>query len=422
MKKILYIGLPVIFLIAAYFLFFHSSAASGKNKYVLAEITRGDLENVVSSTGTIEAVGTVEVGTQVSGTIAKVFVDFNDQVRKRQILAILDTIPLRTQVMDAEARLEEARAQLELAQYDYQQNLELYKKKLISEAQFLQSKVKLKTQQAAVKSAKASLARATRNLHYAYIQSPIDGTVIQRNVETGQTVAASFNTPTLFIIAEDLSKMEIHALVDESDIGQIKEGQHARFTVEAYPDKVFEGTVRQIRLQPQTIQNVVNYTVVVDAQNREHLLLPGMTATIDFVVEQRSDVLLIPNAALQFKPPPGMIEKLRAEREKRYSQMPDSLKQKMRSHFAGGANAGFPDRQTGGDSGRNFVRIWFIDRQGNPSTSVLKPGATDGKMTEIVRGRRIREGMKVITGIWRQQKDETRSRRPSSTFRRRRPF
>ncbi|OPX35135.1 hypothetical protein B1H10_01965 [candidate division KSB1 bacterium 4484_188] len=144
MKKILYIGLPVIFIIAAYFLFFHSSAASGKNKYVLAEITRGDLENVVSSTGTIEAVGTVEVGTQVSGTIAKVFVDFNDQVRKRQILAILDTIPLRTQVMDAEARLEEARAQLELAQYDYQQNLELYKKKLISEAQFLQSKVKLK--------------------------------------------------------------------------------------------------------------------------------------------------------------------------------------------------------------------------------------------------------------------------------------
>lgn len=422
MKKIIYIGLAIVLIIGVYFLFFNSGVANGKTQFVLAEITRGDLENVVSSTGTIKAVGTVEIGTQVSGTIAKVMVDFNDHVRKGQILAVLDTIPLRTQVLDAEARLEEAQAQLELAQSDYRQNLELYKKKLISEAQFLQYKVKLKSQKAVVKSAKASLARATRNLHYAYIQSPIDGTVIQRNVEAGQTVAASFNTPTLFIIAEDLSKMEIHAMVDESDIGQIKEGQHARFTVEAYPDQIFEGTVRQIRLQPQTIQNVVNYTVVVDAQNKEHLLLPGMTATIDFVVEQRSDVLLVPNAALQFKPPPEIIDKFRTVREKRFSQMPDSLKQKMQSRFGTGPNRSFPDRQTGGSSGKNFGRIWFIDRQGNPSAMVLKLGATDGKMTEIVRGRRIREGIKVITGIRRQKNGETKTRQPSSAFRRRRPF
>jgi HlyD family secretion protein len=419
-RKIIWIlSVIVIVFVLISVLFLCKRHSDLNNRFQFAQITRGDLENTVSSTGTIEAVVTVEVGTQVSGIISKIYVDFNDRVRKGQILAVLDTIPLETQVLDAEARLEEDQTQLEQNQADYDRNLPLFEKGLLSQEEFLPFKYKLQMQQAVVKSSKAALTRAKQNLDYATIRSPINGTVIQRNIEVGQTVAASFNTPTLFIIAQDLSKMEIEALVDESDIGQIKVGQPARFTVEAYSDKTFEGTVRQVRLQPSTVQNVVNYTVIVDVQNKDNLLLPGMTTTIDFVVEQRHGVLLAPVAALKFQATPDMIKEFRKSRKNRFGNASDSTRGAGRFGagpigIAGGGrmNGSGPGAFAAGQPGSftlppDMGRLWILDDKGKPEMKFVKTGATDGKMTEIVHGRDVREGMKVIIGLAQKSKAKT---------------
>jgi HlyD family secretion protein len=374
------------------------------NRFQYAQVTRGDLENTVSSTGTIEAVVTIEVGTQVSGIISRIYADFNDPIRRGQILAVLDTIPLQTQVLDAEARLEQDQSQLEQNQADYDRNRPLFEKGLISQEEYLPFKFKLQIQRAVVKSSEAALTRAKQNLNYATIRSPINGTVIQRNIEVGQTVAASFNTPTLFIIAQDLSKMEINALVDESDIGQIKDGQPVRFTVEAYPDKTFEGRVRQIRLQPSTVQNVVNYTVIVDVQNKDNNLLPGMTTTLDFVVEQRRNVLLAPVAALKFQPPDDMMKEFRTMRKNRFGTASDSSRGTGRSGFGPGTSASPSGSFT---MPPDMGRLWTLDDKGKPVMEFVKTGATDGKMTEIVHGRDIKEGMKVIVGLAQKGKAKT---------------
>lgn len=232
MKKRIIFG---IFLLGALLfigaIFFNSVKSNEKTQYQFAQIARGDLESTISSSGTLSPVTTVEVGTQVSGTISKIYADFNDQVKKGRLLAVLDTALLKASLQDVGANLDKARAQLEQAQADYNRNKNLFEENLISDADFLPFQINLKLQQAAVKSADAALQRAERNLKYAYIYSPINGTVIQRNVEEGQTVAASLAAPTLFEIAEDLSKMEILAEVDESDIGLIKVGQPVRFDV-----------------------------------------------------------------------------------------------------------------------------------------------------------------------------------------------
>ncbi len=244
----------------------------------------------------------MEVGTQVSGIIDKVYADFNDRVHKGQIIALVDTSLLKLAVTDAESNLLKALAQYEEARENHQRSVELYNRGLISKADYQPVKTSLRTAEASLAAAHAAMERANRNLKYAIIRSPIDGTVTARNVEEGQTVAASFSTPTLFTIAQDLSKMEIKAMVDESDIGQIKKDQPVRFTVQAYPQKTFEGKVKQVRVQPTTASNVVNYTVVVSADNPGNLLLPGMTATVDFIVEKKTNVTLVPNAALRFEP------------------------------------------------------------------------------------------------------------------------
>ena len=236
-----------------------SASTAATDEYQLAAVVRGDLESTISSTGTLNPVTTVDVGTQVSGTIDSVFVDYNDNVRQGQLLAVLDTSLLKLMVFDAEAGLARTEAQLEQARSDYNRNDELFQRKMISEAEFLPFKVSLRSQEASAQSAEAALERARQNLSYAVIRSPINGTVIVRNVEAGQTVASSFSTPTLFRIAEDLSRMQILAEVDESDIGLIKAGQQVRFEVQTYSDKTFTGTVTQVRLQPQTVSNVVTY-------------------------------------------------------------------------------------------------------------------------------------------------------------------
>lgn len=392
MKKKIYVSIAgLIIAIAVIWAVLSAARHNEEAKYQFAEVTRGDLEGTISCSGTLSPVTTVEVGTQVSGIIAHLYADFNDYVKKGQLMAVLDTVLLKASVMDAQAGMEKAEAQLQQAQADYDRNKTLFQRELISDADFLPYRINLRTQEANLKSAQATLIRAERNLKYADIYAPISGTVTARNVEEGQTVAASLSAPTLFVIAEDLHKMEILADVDESDIGQIKDGQSVRFDVQAYPDKTFTGTVKQIRLQPQTVSNVVTYTVVVSADNKDNLLLPGMTATVDFIIQQKQDVLMVPNTALRFQPD----EKTLAEFEKSQKDKPDSLKSNARPR-RGGMN-GNRGRAEGRQS--NFGHIWYLNPKGKIEIAVVMTGMTDGFNTEIVRTTDLKEGMKVITGM-----------------------
>jgi HlyD family secretion protein len=400
-------------------------------RFEFTTIERGDIENIVSSTGTLSAVGMVEVGTQVSGTIDRILVDYNEAVRAGQVLAILDTTMLSASVRDARAGVVRTKALYDQAARDYSRNEDMHARELISNEELQDSKTAMETAGANVMSAQASLDRVRANLRYAVIRSPIDGKVIMRNVEPGQTVAASFSTPTLFVIAGDMEEMEIHALVDESDIGQIRVGQHVRFTVEAYIDDVFDGVVRQIWLQPQTVQNVVNYTVVVDASNDRGLLFPGMTATVDFLIDERKDVLLVSNSAIRFQATPAMYAELREGMEERIAAMPDSERQVMQERMArrgdsggspgggrpsGGSFGGGNGAQFGGpgSSGGNSVMLWFLDENGRLTATRVTKGVTDGRMTELVGGRGLEEGKEVIVSVT-ETEQENGSANPLAT-------
>ena len=423
-KLIIIISAIAIVFVGVWYLGF-AGKASTKSQYSLTEVYRGDLENSVSSTGTLSAVGTVEIGTEVSGKVDKVLVDFNDSVRKGQVLAILDTAFLAAAVRDAEAGVVKAEAQLELSSSNYERDRKLFERDMISEQTLTVTKTEVAVNQASLQMAESALDRARTNLQNAVIRSPIDGTVIHRNVEPGQTVAASLSTPTLFIIAENLRKMEIHANVDESDIGRIKQGLPVRFTVEAYLDSTFYGTVRQIRLQPETISNVVNYTVVVDAVNENGLLLPGMTATLDFILDQKKDVLLVKNAALKFQPTQDMLAML-TEKEGIEpggptgfpgSQNPDSSG--ARPRFADS-----PGRQSLSESGRasGMALIWYLDEAGALNAARVRTGTTDGQATEISGGDDVHEGLQVISAVLSGSSDNDSSSSGNQRFPMRRMF
>lgn len=265
-------------------------------------LIRGDLHLTLSATGALSALGTVEVGTQVSGTISEVLVDYNDAVRKGQILAILDTALLDADLKEARASEIRAAASLRQADAELSRHRSLYEKGYLSQQEYLSLTTEREKAQADLFSAQAKRVRAETNRSHAVIRSPIDGKVIERSVEAGQTVAASMNTPTLFILAENLRQMQILAKVDETDIGQIRVGQPIRFTVEAWPDMHFSASVTRIRLNPETISNVVTYTVEAEAANPESRLLPGMTATLDFEISRAEKALIAPEAALRFTP------------------------------------------------------------------------------------------------------------------------
>jgi HlyD family secretion protein len=325
-------------------------------------INRGTLELAVSCTGTLAALETVDVGTEVSGTVEKVLVDFNDQVTKGQVLASLKPGLFTAAVADAQGAVDHALAGLDLAQKDLARNRPLFEKDYLSAQEFLPYQINADKAKAALDSAQAGLDRARINLNNSVVRSPIAGTVIQRSVDAGQTVAASLNTPTLFIIAKDLARMQIEAAVDETDIGQIRQGQQVRFAVQSYPEQTFFGIVRQVRLQPTTVQNVVTYTVIVAADNNLGLLLPGMTATVDFIIDQAEDALLVPSAALRFNP--SLQDKATNPRAPR--SKPDS-------------------------------RVYVVD-----STDKLKPvtitaGISDGLLTVVTSGN-LQEGTAVVTG------------------------
>jgi HlyD family secretion protein len=423
MKKIAIIAAGMVVVAIVVWQFAGRSGPEQTGRFEFVEVERGDIENIVSSSGTLSAVGTVEVGTQVSGSIAKIFADYNETVRAGQVLAVLDTTMLSASVRDARAGVVRARSLHNQAVRDYDREQDLHTNGLISDAQLSDTQTSVETARAGVLSAEASLDRSRANLRYAVIRSPIDGTVIMRNMEPGQTVAASFSTPTLFVIAEDLSEMEIHALVDESDIGAIREGQSVRFTVEAYMDEEFTGTVRQIWLQPQTVQNVVMYTVVVDARNDRGLLYPGMTATTDFLIDERHDVLMVSNAALRLRATPGMFEEMRATMEARTAELPDSLRQAMQERMArrgggagghpgggGGSGSGPPGGMSGmggmgGGSSDDTAMLWYVDGEGRLSATRVVKGVTDGRMTEIVTGRDVEEGLQAIISVTEPEED-----------------
>ncbi len=270
--------------------------------FEIIPVQRGDVTETVTASGNIQPINTISVGTQISGIVETVLVDYNDEVEKGQLLAQLDTALLTESKNDAKARLDLANARQKVAQLNYNRYEKLYKDKLIAKATLEESEIALAAADAEVLTATADLNKANRNYGYAQITSPVSGTVISKEVEQGQTVAASFQTPTLFTIAENLSDMQIEANIAEADIGSIVKDMPATFTVDAYPNDTFVGVVKQVRLSPTEESNVVMYTVVIDVDNSSRKLLPGMTAFVNIVVHEAKDTLRIPTSALQFKP------------------------------------------------------------------------------------------------------------------------
>ncbi len=331
-------------------------------------IVRGDIIASVTATGTVNAVTTVLVGTQVSGTIKTLYVDFNSRVKKGQLIAQIDPSLFEAQVGQARANLYSAKANLEKAQatlIDGKRTMartkELLARNLIAQSDFDTAETNYETDvaqvsasKAAVAQAEASLKTAETNLAYTRIVSPVDGIVVSRNVDVGQTVAASFQTPTLFNIAQDLTRMQIDTSVAEADIGRVKLGQEVDFTVDAYPDTTFKGKVWQIRIAPITIQNVVTYDVVVLVDNQQLRLMPGMTANVSVIVAEKKDVLKIPNAALRFKPA-------------------EKAKSKTLEKSSG---------------------VWIVENR-KPKRIPVNLGISDGSYTEIVSGG-LEEGQDVI--------------------------
>lgn len=345
-----------------------------------AAVERGPIQISVTSTGTLQAVVTVAVGTQVSGTIAALYADFNSHVKKGQVIARIDTTLLYASLLDARSNLSKAEAQDYQAQADLKRSQPLFDKGLISQSELDIAVANAKTSAANLESARAGVQRARINFRYATIVSPINGIILSRAVDIGQTVAASFNTPTLFSIANDLRRMQVLASVDEADISKIQVGQAASFTVDAYPDSQFSGRVSQIRLQPIINQNVVTYNVMIDVENPDLKLMPGMTANLTIAVINREDVLLVPPTALRFQPP------------RKPKTGSDSSSNKRMS------GEGWQK----GDGRRGRV---FLLKNGQPKFVKVKVGISDGSRTEIEG--EVQPGDSVITGMDTAQGSQT---------------
>lgn len=294
-----WLSLFIIILCGAviYFAFGKSEKQTDK-KFITSNISRGDLSQIVTATGEIMPVNTVNVGSQVSGTIEEIFVDYNSVVHKGDILLKIEPSVLQASVDEAKASLDSAKSQLQYAKNEYNRNKTLYKDGFIARSEMEQSQTQYEQSSASVIRAQSQYDKAVTNLGYATITSPVDGTVISRKVDKGQTVAASFQTPDLFLIAEDLTKMQIETSVSEADIGVIKQNQAVTFTVDAYSGQTFNGVVRQVRLSPTTTSNVVVYTVVIDVDNADLKLMPGMTAFVTIIVDAVKDVWKVQNSAL----------------------------------------------------------------------------------------------------------------------------
>ncbi len=352
--------------------------------YQTVTLDRGELTMVVTATGVLNPVKNVQVGCQVSGRISALYVDYNSQVKQGQIIAEIDPATYQAAEQQAQADLANSRANLELQEIEARRSITLFDGKLISESDRDTAVANLHEAQATVQIKQATLANAEANLGYCKILSPVDGVVISRSVDVGQTVASSFNTPTLFQIANDLTKMQIDSSIAEADIGSITEGQSVDFTVDAYPYRTFHGSVTQVRNAPITVNNVVTYDTVIGVTNQDYKLKPGMTANVSIVIAQREDVVKIPNSALRFHP----------------LDLALGMTNGAPAGLAGGGtnNAG----AHGGGSGHhrggppNLHTVYVLDADKNLSPVQIKTGISDGIFTEVTDG--LKAGDAVVTG------------------------
>jgi HlyD family secretion protein len=402
---------------------------NGKVEYRTETIGRGDIEALVVTSGTLNPIETVDVGAQVSGKIEKLYADFNSVVTKGQVVAELDQEPLLMKIQQNEANyksrvasLERSKVSLQTAEKAYERAKSLFAKELISieemdaaEANFLNAKSDLVSSEATLAQAKSTLDLSKVDLGYSVIKAPVDGVVITRKVNVGQTLQSNYAAPVLFQVATDLTKMKVECSVDESDIGKVKEGQKVRFTVEAYPNQNFAGVVQQVRFSPETVQNVVTYTTIVNVDNPEKKLLPGMTATVSIIVGEAKNVLRVSNAALRFTPT--------LPAEELQAIMKESMDRMMAKRQAEGGQPAAPaggaapaagsapaaqegqrtfNRTGGGQAGgaarQQAPRVWMQDKDGKWSMMFLRTGVQDTSYSEIVRSE-LKEGDVVIAGL-----------------------
>lgn len=366
--------------------FYFLNTREGEIQYKTVPVVRSDLRSTIQATGTLNPVETVDVGTQISGTIKELYFDYNSRVKQGQLIAIMDSATQSAEVAQAQATVASAQADvlnaqaaLDVAAKDLARTRELAKRDLIAKADvdadtstWLKAKANLAAAEAKVAQYRATLEKSRINLNYTRIYSPVDGVVVAKNVEEGQTVAASYQTPSIAEIARDLTQMQVEVNVDEVDIGGVHEGQPATFNVDTYPTLNFEGKVTQVRLSPETTDNVVTYTVIVKVQNPDGKLLPGMTANVSLILENRDDVLVVPNSAFRFKPSNGQSS----------------------------GEMGPPG--PGGGHKQNVAEVtkpalYTLDKKKKPVKIEVEKGITDGQNTEIISG--VEEGERVITGI-----------------------
>ncbi|HTS16017.1 MAG TPA: efflux RND transporter periplasmic adaptor subunit [Verrucomicrobiae bacterium] len=348
-------------------------------QYTTASVTRGDITQVVTAAGQLNPVTNVTVGCQISGTIAKLYVDYNSPVTNGQIVAQIDPRVYDANVHSAEGDLANAKAALELATVNERRSKELLANRLIPQSDYDQAVATLHQAQATVEIKQATVELARVNLQYCTIYSPVDGLVISRSVDVGQTVAASFNAPQLFLIANDITKMQIDANVAESDIGGVEDNQKVDFTVDAYPTRTFHGTVVQVRNSPITVQNVVTYDTVIGVNNADLKLKPGMTANVSIIIAERKDVLRIPNAALRFHP------------QDTTNATPRAAGGPVPSGAGGGS--GSPGQHPKGE--HRLTHTVYILKDDKPVPVQIKTGITDGIYTEVTDG--LDESNNVIT-------------------------
>ncbi len=402
-------------------------------KYRTEALAKGDIESVVTTSGTLNPVDTVDVGSQVSGKIMKLNADFNSKVKRGEILAQLDLEPLQLKVDQAEssfksrvASLDQSKLALEQSEKKFKRAKELFDKKQISvedmetaELNFLNAKGSLVSAESSLSQAKSSLDSSKIDMSYAVIRSPIDGVVINRAVNIGQTVAASYQAPLLFKLASDLTKMQLQCDIDETDIGKVKDGQKVRFTVSAYQGETFNGTVKQVRYSPQTVQNVVTYTTIVSADNPDLKLMPGMTATVSIITGEARGVLRVANSALRFTPPlpQADLQKLLgtsapqrgAANGQRSGQAGEQAGQRQRGEGGqrmGGQRMSAEDmtpeqfqrfQQMMANRQRTVSRVWIMDEAGALKPYTVRTGLTDNTYSEITGGE-LKEGMKIVLG------------------------
>ncbi|HOW10113.1 MAG TPA: efflux RND transporter periplasmic adaptor subunit [Bacteroidales bacterium] len=358
------------------------------------KVEKGTITNTVTATGTLEAITTVQVGTQVSGIIEHVYADFNDYVKQGQILAKLDETALRAQLEQSQASVDQAQAQLAYQEATFNRLKALYEKNLIAQADYDQALFNYENSKASLSNSKSALDRAKVQLAYATIYSPIDGVVLNRAVEEGQTVAASFNTPEMFTIAKDLTQMEVQTSVDEADIGQVREGQRVEFTVDAYPELKFEGSVSQVRFKPVTTNNVVTYTVILNAPNPDKKLMPGMTASATIFIDEKQNTLVLSGKALRFTPDAEYLKSLMA---KGATGMPAGPMPSGQMPAGGTVPAGFPAAGSFPGMPDGMKMVWVKDEKLSLKPVPVTTGIENGTSVEILSG--LEQGDEVIISM-----------------------